>query len=101
MFLKQDKRPNGRVYLSIVKSFRDPVTKKNKQKAVKSIGFYDELIHQYEDPIAHFKEVAKEMTEREDVVRRVDLSIDLEETLAVGTNDVKKYWFLCAEQGLS
>ncbi len=93
MFLKQDKRPNGRIYLSIVKSFRDPVTKKNKQKAVKSIGFYDELIHQYEDPIAHFKEVAKEMTENEDVVRRVELSLDLEETLAVGTNDVKNIGF--------
>ncbi len=64
MFLKKDKRPNGRLYLSIVKGYRDPVTKKNKQKAVKSIGFYDELVKDYDDPIAHFTEVAKQMTDR-------------------------------------
>ena len=34
MFLKKDPRPNGRLYLSIVKSYRDPKTKVNKQKAV-------------------------------------------------------------------
>ncbi len=93
MFLKQDKRPNGRIYLSIVKSFRDPITKKNKQKAVKSIGFYDELIHQYEDPIAHFKKLAKEMTEEQATVKKVDIAVDLEETLEVGTNDLKNIGF--------
>ncbi len=43
MFLKKDKRPNGRLYLSIVEGYRDPITKKNKQKKVKSVGFLDEL----------------------------------------------------------
>ncbi len=94
MFLKQDKRPNGRIYLSIVKSYRDPVTKKNKQKAVKSIGFYDELIHQYEDPIAHFKQVAKQMTDEQTTVKQVDISVDLEETLDIGTDDLKNIGFI-------
>lgn len=65
MFLKKDKRPNGRIYLSIVKGFRDPITKKNKQRAVKSIGFLDEFEDLYDDPIEHFKNLAKEMTEEE------------------------------------
>ncbi len=43
MFLKKDKRPNGRVYLSIVEGYRDPNTKKPKQRKVKSLGFLDEL----------------------------------------------------------
>ena len=65
MFLKKDKRPNGRIYLSIVKGFRDPITKKNKQRAVKSIGFLDEFEDLYDDPIEHFKGLAKKMTEEE------------------------------------
>ena len=67
MFLKRDKRPNGRIYLSIVRGFRDPVTKKNKQRAVKSIGFLDEFEDIYDDPIEHFKNLAKEMTEEENL----------------------------------
>lgn len=65
MFLKQDKRPNGRIYLSIVKGFRDPMTKKNKQRAVKSIGFLDEFEGKFDDPIEHFRSLAKEMTKEE------------------------------------
>ena len=65
MFLKRDKRPNGRIYLSIVKGFRDPITKKNKQRAVKSIGFLDEFEDLYDDPIEHFKSLAEKMTEQE------------------------------------
>jgi len=63
MFLKKDKRPNGRIYLSIVQGYREPVTGKTKQKAVRSLGYLDELKKDFEDPIAHFKEVAKQMTE--------------------------------------
>ncbi|SES93790.1 hypothetical protein SAMN03080614_10221, partial [Anaerobranca gottschalkii DSM 13577] len=59
MFLKKDKRPNGRIYLSIVESYRDPQTKKPKQRKVKSLGFLDELEKEYDDPIAHFSLVAK------------------------------------------
>ncbi len=65
MFLKKDTRPNGRVYLSIVRGFRDPVTKKSKQKAVMKVGFLDELVNEYDDPIAYFENVAKEMTRKE------------------------------------
>lgn len=30
-----------------------------------NVGFYDDLIKEYDDPIAHFENVAKEMTEKE------------------------------------
>jgi len=52
----------GRKYLSIVRGYRDPVTKKVRHKIVKSLGYLDELMKQYDDPIAHFKQVATEMT---------------------------------------
>lgn len=62
MFLKKDKRPNGRIFLSIVQGYRDPNTGKVKHKTVKSLGYLDELEKEFKDPIAHFKEVAKQMT---------------------------------------
>ncbi len=65
MFLKKDKRPNGRIYLSIDRAFRDPITQKPKQRAVISVGFLDELLNQYDDPIAHFEKLAAEMTAEE------------------------------------
>lgn len=63
MFLKKDKRPNGRIYLSIVEAYRNPVTKKPKQIKVKSLGFLDDLEKEYDDPISHFSLLAKQMTE--------------------------------------
>lgn len=94
MFLKQDKRPNGRIYLSIVKSFRDPITKKSKQKAIKSIGFYDELINKYKDPLSHFKRVAEQMTEEEATDKQFKITFNIDETLDTHTNDLKNIGFL-------
>lgn len=83
MFLKKDKRPNGRIYLSIVKGFRDPYTKKNKHRAVKSIGFLDEFEDIYDDPIQHFKNLAKEMTEEENNKNKtLQFSFDRNETVS-------------------
>ncbi len=93
MFLKKDKRPNGRLYLSIVRGFRDPITKKNKQKAVKSIGFYDELIKEFDDPIAHFTEVAKKMTEEEKENEKFEVSFYKSELMDTKTNDIKNIGF--------
>lgn len=93
MFLKQDKRPNGRVYLSIVRGFRDPVTKKNKQKAVKSVGFLDELIKHYDDPIAHFKAVAIEMTNEEIESETFETSHYTNEEMTTETDDMKNIGF--------
>lgn len=94
MYLKKDKRPNGRIYLSIVKSYRDPVTKRGKQKAVKGLGFYDELISVHDDPIAHFTQVAKQMTEDEMTDRQVALTFDLGERLDPGADDLKNIGFM-------
>ena len=73
MFLKKDKRPNGRVYLSIVEGYRDPHTKKSKQRKVKSIGFLDDLEKEYDDPLSFFSNLAKEMTKE---ANEKDLPLD-------------------------
>ncbi len=98
MFLKQDKKPNGRIYLSIVRGFRDPLTKKNKSKTVRSLGYLDEWETSLDDPIAHFKQLAEEMTRQEQREDDIQLSFSLSETLSVGTDEEKNIGFLALSQ---
>lgn len=72
MYLKKaSNKKTGRTYLSIVKGYRDPETKKVKQKTVKGLGYLDELEKVFDDPIAHFENVAKQMTEEDNEVERL------------------------------
>ena len=63
MFLKQSKNHKGRIHLDFFTGYRKG--KSVKQKYVESIGYLDELEKIYEDPIAHFKAIAKERTKAE------------------------------------
>jgi hypothetical protein len=62
--LRKDAKPNGRIYLSIGQGYRDK-NGKSKSKTIKSIGYVDEFLSQYADPIAHFEEVVKKMNEED------------------------------------
>lgn len=57
MFLRKS-LSNGKVYLSFVQGYRDE-NGKVKQKTVKKIGYLCDLEKIYDDPIKHFKEIAK------------------------------------------
>ncbi|MDD4753844.1 MAG: IS1634 family transposase [Desulfitobacteriaceae bacterium] len=57
LFLKKSVS-NGRVFLSLVQGYRE--NGKVKHKTIEKIGYLDELEKVYDDPIAHFKSVAKE-----------------------------------------
>ncbi len=66
MFLVQiPNKKSGRVFLQISESFRvrEGGKSKTKQRVVMPIGYVDELLDQYDDPIAHFTLVAAQMTE--------------------------------------
>jgi len=91
--LKQSRRKNGRVYLSIEKAYRDKATGKPRAKTVKSLGYLDELEKQYDDPIAHFKEVARQMTEEENLKRKLTLSINMDEKLSPATDNRKNFGY--------
>ena len=61
MFLRENYNKNtGRTYLQIVHGYRDK-DGKSKSKTIESIGYLDELEKIYDEPIAHFKQVAKQM----------------------------------------
>jgi transposase len=90
--LKQSRRKNGRIYLSIEKAYRD-ADGKPRAKTIKSLGYLDELEKIYDDPIAHFKEVARKMTEEENAKRKLTLSINMDEKLPVDTDNRKNFGY--------
>ena len=91
--LKQSVRKNGRVYLSIEKAYRDKDTGKSRSKTVKSLGYLDVLKKEYDDPISHFKEVARKMTEEEKSKRRLTLSINMDEKISPDTDNRKNFGY--------
>lgn len=61
MYLRQMKKPNGRIYLAIYEGYRDE-NKVSRSRSVLKIGYLDEFVDQYDDPIKHFKDLAEQMT---------------------------------------
>ena len=67
-----------------MRGYRENGTGKAKSKTIKSLGYLEDLEKEYDDPIAHFKEVAKKMTEEENERRKVTITFDMDEELPVG-----------------
>lgn len=80
MNLNVSKRKKG-VYLYIEKSYRDEITGKPRSKVVKSLGYLHDLEKEFNDPIAHFKEAARQMTLEDVVQKKTTLSVSLDEEL--------------------
>jgi len=91
--LKQSPRKNGRVYLSIEKSYRDNSTGKPRAKTIQSLGYLDILKSEYDDPVAHFKEVARKMTEEENTKKKLTLTINMAEELVCDTDERKNFGY--------
>jgi transposase len=98
MFLKSTKQKNGRINLSIVEGFRDPVTKKTRHKVIENLGYLDEYLDRYEDPIAHFKEVARIRTQKlkeAEAEKEIYLGyVNADEHMDEGEDSVKHMGFL-------
>ena len=76
MYLKQI--PNvksGRTFLSIVQPYKHKESGNTRTKTVRSLGYLDDLAQEYEDPIAHFTQLAKIMTQKQ---KEAALPISLE-----------------------
>ena len=92
MYLKKTyRKETGRTYLVIAQKYRDPKSGISKDRTIQSLGYLDELEKEYNDPIAHFKEVANKMTEEENKTKRVSIQIDMDKALlenAFGTKNL-------------
>ena len=94
MYLKKTfRKESGRTYLVIAQKYRNPKTNISTDRTIKSLGYLDELEKEYDDPIAHFKEVARKMTEEENSEKKVTLSINMDEKLSVGTDNRKNFGY--------
>ncbi len=94
MFLITEKRKNG-TNLCIVESYRDPVTKKTKKRRIKNLGYLEDLKKQYDDPISHFKEVARQMTlEQQSAFSPMEIELDPSESLEPGVDLIKNYGYI-------
>lgn len=94
MYLKvMFNKKTSRTYLAIAQKYRDPVKKTSTDRTIKSLGYLDELKQQYDDPVAHFKEVARKMTEEENARKKLTLNINMDEALLPGTDDRKNFGY--------
>jgi transposase len=93
MNLKVSHRKTGRTYLSIVKNYRDKITGISKTSTIKSLGYVDELEKEYDDPVAHFREVARLMTEEEQTKKKLTLKINMDEELELSAEGRKNFGY--------
>ena len=83
MYLKKTyRKESGRTYLVIAQKYRNPKTNVSTDRTIKSLGYLDELEKKYDDPVAHFKKVARRMTEEENARKKLTLKINMDEALS-------------------
>ncbi|MDQ2088219.1 IS1634 family transposase [Herbivorax sp. ANBcel31] len=70
MFLKKS-ISNGKIYLSFVQGYRE--NGKSKQKTIEKIGYLEDLKKIYDDPISHFKSIAKERNSDLEATRSIEI----------------------------
>ncbi len=93
VFLIKEKRKHG-TNLCIVQSYRDPVTKTSKTRRIMNIGYLEDLQKQYDDPIAHFQEVAKQMSEEHSSeTKPVHVALDPAKSLEPGIDLIKNFGY--------
>lgn len=87
MFLKKSTRKStGRTHFSIVHGYWDPIRKVSRTKTIKTLGYLDELVKEYDDPIAHFEQVVADMNKAEaEKNQPVVVNIDLTKKIQDGS----------------
>ena len=63
MYVKKNSCKNGRIMLTLTHGYRE--NGKIRQKNIETLGYLDDLEKIYDDPIAHFREIAKQRTQEE------------------------------------
>ena len=68
-------------FLTAVQKYREPSTGKVKEKTVETFGYAEKYADQYDDPIAHFREVVAQMTKDQKTEMVSTTTIDLRQKL--------------------
>jgi transposase len=95
MFLKKStNKKTGRTYLSIVNTYHDSKKKQTRTSTIKSLGYLDVLQKEYDDPVAYFTEEVRKMNEENNRDKKtITLSISLDETLDLDSDNRKNFGY--------
>jgi transposase len=99
MFLrKANNKKTDRTYLSIVHGYRDNTSKQSRTRTIQKIGYLDELLKEYEDPITHFTALAKAMEQERLSTKTVTFTIESDAQLKRGFANRKNYGYVVASK---
>ena len=95
MYLKKSKNnKTGRTYLYIADGYHDREKGYTRTITVQSLGYLDVLEKQYDDPIAHFTKVVKQMNEeKKEQKLSIPMQISLNENLELNTNNLYNFGY--------
>ena len=85
MYLKKSPARNGRIYLSIVEGHYDTQKKQSKTKSIQKLGYLDDLMKEYPDPISHFTAKIAEMNQKK-AADKLNLNISINNSDRVEKN---------------
>ena len=88
MYLYKQKRKDGDTYLAIKEKYYIP-KKGTRERTIEGIGLLSELKKTIDDPIAHYKNYARELTAKVNKERSTTVTINKNEKLEIGTNDMR------------
>ena len=91
MYLKKSlNKKTGRTYIAIVHGYRDQ-SGISRTKTIKSIGYLDELMGKYENPIEHFTNVAKQLEQKKSNDNYLTIKIRSDAKVKKGNANRKNY----------
>ena len=88
MYLHKQKRKDGDIYLSIKEKYHVPKVG-SRERTVESIGCLSKLKDEYDDPIEHFMQYARELTEKKKKETSKVIRIDMSASLDTDSNDTR------------
>ena len=83
----------GKVYLSIVQGYKD-IDGKIKHRNIQKLGFLHELEKEFDDPVAHFNVVAKNLEKEQADANFVPIELDMSATLDKNNTHRKNYGYI-------
>lgn len=85
-------------FLTAVQKYREPSTGKVKEKTVETFGYAEKYADQYDDPIAHFREVVAQMTKDQKTEMVSTTTIDLRQKLDPDRDSAKNVGYFAFKQ---
>jgi hypothetical protein len=99
MYLKKStKAKTGRTHLSIVQGYWDSNNKQSRTRTIKTLGYLDELIKEFDDPIAHFENVVTQMNKEQKDNSSGTIDINMDEQLDYAGNPRKNLGYAAASK---